>query len=429
MYNITNLSNSIKVATHAMPGVNSVSIGIWVGAGGRYESKQLSGISHFTEHLVFKGTKYRTCRQIKESIEGIGGSLNGFTSEYVTCFLARVLAKYSKLALDVLLDMVLNPQFAKRNIDKERLVIFEEIRMYFDLPNHVAYNELNKLLWPDQPLGRNLTGTIESLKYISRNNLIDYNKRHYTSNNIIITAAGKIKHERFVKVTEGILLKYRCKKSSRQKPQYEKAVVLQKKPIVKFINRDTEQMHMFLGLHTFEREHSLKHALSLLHIVLGANMSSRLFNEVREKKGLAYEIATALRRYNDTGAFIVHGGIVNKKLEEAIRVIFHQLRESCRNFITSDEFKRAKEYYIGHLMIGLEDATEQMLWMGDSLFVTGKIKTSTQIIREIKKVRIQDLKKAAQLIFKKTSLNGTIVGPLKKINQGKIEKIFNSFGV
>lgn len=409
MYKKTKLANSLRIVTHSMPGTQSIALGIWIKVGGRYESIEFKGIAHFLEHLVFKGSKNYSCRKIKESIEGVGGSLNGFTTEELTCYLVKIPHPYIDLVLDILSDMVINPSLQQKEIEKERTVIIEEIKMYKDLPQSYVHELLNKLLWPNQPLGMTISGQVESVSRIRREDLLAFKKQYYTPCNIVISAAGKLEHNRFRNRIE----KFLCHLKDNNVNKFSKAKEMQDKPQLELLVKDTEQTHLALGFHSLKRDHSLKHALSLLHIILGANMSSRLFNEIREKRGLAYEIGTRVLRFQDTGAFIVHAGIDNHKVTEAIRLILKELGKIKNKSVSNDEFRRAKEFYLGQLMLALEDTLDHMLWIGDSTATLNKTYSLEDIIKELNQIKPQDIQEVSRSIFKESNLNLALIGPFK----------------
>ena len=409
MYRKEQLDNGLRLVTNAMPGRSSLSLGIWIRTGGRYETAQNKGISHFLEHLVFKGTAKYSCRQIKESIEGIGGSLNGFTSEELTCYLVKIPADYMGRALDILSQMVVNPSIPAQEVEKEKHVILEELKMYKDLPQAYVYDLLDELLWPGHPLGSPVIGTVESVSAVTRATLRSFQQRFYNPANIVVSAAGNLDHAK---------LRAQVKKTFSHIPENDRSAFApascrQGKPQVKVFVKDTEQTHMALGFSSFRREHPLRHALAMLHIILGANMSSRLFNEIREKRGLAYEIGTAVKRFQDTGAFIVHAGIDNRKVHEALKLIIKELAKIRSAFVTEDEFRRAKDFYIGQLRMALEDTMEHMLWIGESVAALDKIKTLNEIVKEVSAVRRQDIREAAAQIFDSRKINLALIGPLK----------------
>lgn len=410
MYKKIRLDNGLRIVTNVMPKMKSVSLGIWIKIGGRYENARNKGISHYLEHLLFKGTKKYSCRKLKESIEGKGGSFNGFTSEEMTCYLVKIPHRYIDLGLDVLSEMVLYPLLPQVEVEKERTVILEELKMYKDLPQSYVHELLDTLLWPKQMLGMSIIGSVESVSSINRENLSLFKKNHYTPANIVVSAAGLLGHDSLVKMTQKAFSHVKSGEVNTFVPAGED----QLKPQFNLLRKDTEQTHLALGFHGFKREHPLKYAQGLLNIILGANMSSRLFNEVREKKGLAYEIGTQVKRFQDTGAFIVHAGIDNRKVTQALSVVVKELDKIKTRLVSEDEFKRAKEFYLGQIDLALEDTMDQMLWIGESTVASDKIHTIEEVIKEVNKVKKEDIREAARYIFQKNKINLAAIGPIQK---------------
>jgi predicted Zn-dependent peptidase len=410
MYKRQKLSNGLRIITKRLSSVQSVSLGIWINIGSRYEALEQRGISHFLEHLLFKGSKKYSCRSIKESIEGVGGSLNGFTSEEHTCYLVKIPHRYLTCALDILSDMVINPCLKPADIEKEKTVVLEELKMYRDLPQSYVYELLDELLWPQQALGLPVIGTQETVNNISRNVLKSFQANHYTPANIVISAAGLLDYDLLVKKVSSTFPSFTNVKLN----TFLEATQRQDKPQLKIFHKDTEQTHMALGFHALKRDHPLRHALAILHIILGANMSSRLFNEVREKRGLAYEIGTGLKRFHDTGVFLVHAGIDNRKVPDCLGLVFQELGKTRRSLVAKDEFKRAKEFYLGQLSLALEDTMEYMLWMGESVACLDKVYSLEQVIKEVNKVQPEDVRVVAGQIFKDEIINLALIGPLEK---------------
>ncbi|MDD5568507.1 MAG: pitrilysin family protein, partial [Candidatus Omnitrophica bacterium] len=413
MYKKTVLNNGLKIISHSMPSRESVALGIWINVGGRYENSGNKGISHFLEHLLFKGTKKYSCRKLKESIEGIGGSLNGFTSEEATCYLVKVPAVHINTGLGILSDMVINPTLPSAEIEKEKTVILEELKMYRDLPQSYVYELLDELLWPDQPLGEPIIGTVESVNNIGRKQLSDFRQKHYTASNIVVSACGNLDYGKLEHAVKKIFSGFKRKKSNIFLAVRE----AQEKPGLKVLLKDTEQTHMALGFKSFKRDHPLKHAQGLLHVILGANMSSRLFNELRERRGLAYEIGTVIKRFQDTGAFVVHAGIDNKKVFESIKLILNELNKIKASIVTDAELKRAKEFYIGQLKLALEDTLEYMLWIGESTLLADKTFSLGEIISEVNSVDKAAIRKTARKIFNAKNINLSLIGPLKGMEE------------
>jgi len=421
MYRKTILENGLRIITHPMKRMQSAALGIWIKVGGRYEAPEYKGIAHFLEHLLFKGSKKYSYRKIKESIEGVGGSLNGFTSEELTCYLAKLPYSHLGLALDVLSDMVINPLLHPKEIEKERTVILEEAKMYKDLPQSYVHELLDELLWPKQPLGMTIIGTVDSIGRIYKENLSLFKSQYYTPSNIVVSAAGLLEHNNFTDRIRNIFSSLKSKDVS----PFLKVKEEQRQPQLKLLHKDTEQTHLVLGFHSFKRDHPLRYAQGLLHIILGANMSSRLFNELREKKGLAYEIGTQVKYFQDTGAFIVHAGIDNRKVNESIEVILKELEKAKDKLVSIDEFKRAKEFYLGQLALSLEETLDNMLWIGESTATLDEVYSLKDIFKKINKIKREDIREVADYIFKEKSLNLALIGPLKDSEQSLCSQLKN----
>ena len=407
-YNKKTLDNGLKIIAHKMPQMKSAALGIWIAAGGRYENMKNRGISHFTEHLLFKGTKKRTAAQIKNSIEGIGGVLNGFTSEEVTCYLTKVIGKHIDLGLDVLSDMVLNAKFDPKDIQKERFVILEEIKMYKDQPDQYVHELLGELLWPKQTLGIPLIGTSQTIHSLKRQDLIKYRNKSYNPSNITIVACGDVNWDILLKNCKDIFSRKRVRGFN----SFEKMKVSQKVPKTKILMKDTEQTNIAIGFHSICRNDPARYAMNLLNIALGANMSSRLFHELREKRGLAYAISSHVRYYADGGVAAISAGVDNKKISKAIQLILKELSKIKKRPITKKEFKRAREYYLGYLSFLLEDTVDHMLWLGEKVVTGDEPIDAEEIFRRVKKVRIEDILKLATEIFRKENLNIAVIGPV-----------------
>jgi len=418
MYKKTKLDNGLTLATNHMPNMESMAIGIWVRTGSRNESGKNSGISHFLEHMLFKGTPSRTCRKLKEEIEGRGGSLNGFTAEEVSCFLAKVSFKHANVALEVLSDMVLNASIDQKELERERGVIIEEIRMYQDLPNHKVHDILAEIMWPGNPLGLSIAGTIDSVNSILRKDIVEYRNSNYISGNIAIVLCGNLDHcaieSRIKKIFSGTV---------KTRPDPAKDFCNnQSKPAMKIMRKDTEQTHLCIGLHSFGKYHKDRYALGLLHVILGANMSSRLFENIREKKGLAYEIGAEVKRYRETGAFVVHAGTEHKKAKEAISCILEELRAVKEKHVTPGELKRAKEFFKVQLLMALEDTVEHMLWLGDYITSLNKLPDVKETIKNVEAVTADDIMRVSRDIFKVSGLNIAMIGAIEDREQKEIEK-------
>lgn len=416
---ISTLKNGLRVVALPMKERNSVSVGIWVAVGGRHEEPRVSGVSHFLEHIVFKGTARRDAHQIKESVEGVGGSLNAFTSEEYTCFLARASSRHFEPVFDVLADMVLNASLKDEDIRKERTVILEEIKMTQDQPSQLSDDVLTELMWPDHPLGRPLAGTIESVSGLTRGDIADYRDRHYRAPLVTVTASGDVTQKHLMDLAEAAFSKNGGPAQKSQIPFTEPQTAKR----LKILNKRTEQIHLALGLHTPGKDHKDHHTLDLLGVLLGGNMSSRLFNEVREERGLAYDISAFSRRFHETGAFVVSAGVDIKKLSEALEVILKELAKITREPVGTDELHRAKEFYLGQLDLSLENTMNQMLWAGESVVCHGRVKTLEEVAMEINKVSAEEIRRVAGELFKTKALNLSIVGPVDEKNTSVLSQI------
>ncbi len=419
MYKKITLDNGLRIVMHSMPNMKSVALGIWIKTGGRYESVENKGISHYLEHLLFKGSKKYSYRQLKESIEGKGGTLNGFTSEEATCYLVKLPYRYLDLGLDILSDMVINPLLPEIEVEKERSVILEELKMYRDLPQSYVYELLDQLLWPNHVLGMSIIGSMESINKIKKKDLYLYRNNYYTPLNIVVSIAGSFEPDKFVEKTKGV---FSCLKD-RNVNKFLGVKDKQPEAQFNFLHKDTEQTHIALGFHGFKRSHPLKYAQGLLHVILGANMSSRLFNVVREKEGLAYEIGTQVKLFEDTGAFLVHAGIDNRKVGKAIAVILNELKKIGDRLVTEDEFKRAKEFYLGQLELALEDTMDHMLWIGESIVMLDKTYTLDEFTQEIRSLKREDIRKVAQYLFVENKINLAVIGPVKDSQEDIINQV------
>lgn len=410
MYKLETMKNELKVAAYPMGHMESVSFGIWIRAGGRYETPSNSGISHLLEHLLFKGTKKRDMKTIKEEIEGRGGSFNGFTAEEFTCYLVKLLAKDAELGIDILSDMVLNPRLDEEEVKKEKSVIIEEINMYKDIPAHYVHEILAEMMWPGQPLGMPLAGTPESVTSLTRNAVSGYKERYYNPKNMLLVGVGKVDENELTRLAE----KYMTNASCGAPSQFEKVKLAQKAPAVRVHSKETEQTHLAIGIHSLDRFHPDKYILSILNIILGANMSSRLFHIVRDEMALCYEISSSVRKYEDSGALVISAGVDEKKLIKATELILKQLSRLRKEPVGSDELRRAKEYYKGQLLFALEDTMSHMLWLGEKIAAGEKEFSVKSILERIDSIVPDDIARVACDVFRNDNLNLAVIGPIKK---------------
>ena len=418
-YHLATLSNGLGVVLRPMPQAQSVAVGMWVKAGGRYEVPDRAGISHFLEHLLFKGTRRRSCEELKQQIEGVGGILNGFTAEEFTCYMAKVPQRYSHRAVAVLADMVRRPTLTSRDIAKEREVILEEIRMYEDAPGQLVHDLFSQLLWPEHPLGMLLSGTIDTVRRIHRADLLHYWKRMYQPRNLLVTCVGAFEIEGMKRHVRQAFAGMKGFPSRR----FAHAPRPRRGPQVRVWKKETEQAHLCVGTYAIPRTHPDRFALELLHIILGANMSSRLFREVREKRGLVYEVGTQIKRFNDTGAFVVSAGCDAGKLSATVQTIFHELSRIRRAPVARSELRRAKDYYAGQLLMGLEDTMDQMLWVGEQAVTTGRIGRPDVLLSHLSRVTARQIQHVARHLFVTPKIHAAIVGPLSETDGSRLSAL------
>ncbi|HQP09993.1 MAG TPA: pitrilysin family protein [Candidatus Omnitrophota bacterium] len=419
MYNKEILPNGVRVVTRDIKGRDSISIGIWVGVGGRFEEDRLKGAAHFLEHILFKGSKNYSCEQIKTLIEGVGGTLNAFTSEEQTCFYAKIPSKHLRQTFEVLADMVTSPKIAERDVAKEKTVILEEIKMYHDLPQYFVLELLDGLMWPGHPLGKSLAGTVETVTEMSGADLRKFHRTHYVPQNVVVAACGNLTHNKIV----GLV---REKFGGLQKDsgtEYLKFAGRQLQPQVNFHKKDIEQMHLALGMHGYDQWHDDRYTLNLLSVILGGNMSSRLFVEIREKRGLAYSISCSLKALQDTGLFLIRAGVDNRKVVEAVALILEELKKITRRGVSQDEFDRGREYLLGQLLLGLEDTMENMLWLGEGMIAKNKIKTLEEVVRAFARIKKADVQRVAKEILDDKRYNLALVGPVTATQEKQLRQL------
>jgi predicted Zn-dependent peptidase len=407
MHRVTTLSNGLRVATLTMPQTQSVSVGLWVGVGGRYEPARLSGVSHFIEHLLFKGTRRRTAREISEAVESVGGYLNAFTGEETTCFYAKAAQEHLERLADVLCDMYLHPSFAAAELEKERGVIKEEILMYRDQPQQYVHELLTETMFPDHPLGRPLTGTVETVSTMSRADVVRYKAAKYLAANTVVAVAGRCFHDDVVELFESRLTGL---KTARSSPQFAPMENHQRRARFRFFKKEVEQTQVAMGVRGYSRHHPDRYAVRLLSILLGENMSSRLFQVVREQHGLAYSIQTNTGFFADSGAFVISAGLDNKRLGKALQLTMREVRRAAEKAPANAELENARNYALGQLKLSLESSTNQMMWLGEHLLSYGRVAEPSEVERGIKAVTAEDVRRVAADLFQANRWNVAVVG-------------------
>jgi predicted Zn-dependent peptidase len=412
LYRTSRLKNGVRIATCEMPQMKSVSVGLWVGVGGRHEAEPLCGISHFLEHLLFKGTETRTSRQLTEAIEGLGGFINAFTTEDHTCFFAKAAAPHLESLAETLLDMFRNSVLAENEIERERDVIREEILMYRDQPAQFSQELLSEAIWPAHALGRPLTGSLESIARIQRPELIDYVGRNYNGCSTVITVAGRCQHESVVEMfRQGMedLPAGEC-------PQFEPWNGTPRDRRVIVATEDTEQTHLALGYHAISRTDDRRHALKLLSVILGENMSSRLFQQLRERYAFCYSINSGTLVLEDSGLVSICVGLEPGKLRRALRAINRELEKFQERPPSKKELRRAQEYTLGQNELSLESTTNQIMWMGESLIAYDYVIDPEEVQAKVKSVTPEAVQSIACFCFRPERMGIAAVGEVKEEN-------------
>jgi predicted Zn-dependent peptidase len=387
----------------------SVAVGLWVGVGGRFEPAPLNGVSHFIEHMLFKGTRRRSARAIAQAVEGIGGSLDAFTGEENTCFFARAEHTRFEAVLEVLMDMFLHSAFASDDIEKERGVIKEEVAMYEDQPQHEVQELLNAMQWPDHPLGRPITGTARTVDALSREQILEFKRANYCASAMVLAVAGRVRHAETLRVVR----RHARGLPVGARPRLQPVEVRQTQPRVRLRSRATTQTQLALGLRTCSRHDERRFPLRLLNVMLGENTSSRLFQVLREETGLAYAIQSHLDGFEDVGDLVVSAGLDAERLPRALGLILRALRQCTQTAPTARELREARDYVIGQMELNLESTEAQMMWLGEELLSYSKLITPAEIKQHLCAVTPTAIRRAAQDFFRPDRLNLAIVSPLK----------------
>jgi len=393
-----------------MPHTRSVCLAFLVGAGSCYEDGSEAGISHFAEHMYFKGTKRRpTAKEISQDVEGVGGIINAGTDKEMTVFWCKVADTHFPVALDVLSDLLCNSRFDSNDIEQERRVIIEEINMHMDIPQQRVNMIIDELLWPDQPLGREIVGSKETVASTTREQMLRYIRHRYLPNDTVISIAGNIQPDEALARIEALFHDW----SAGQVSEGYVTNSGQDTPRLRVEHKNSEQVHLCLGVHGFSRFHPRRFALDLLNTAFGVGMSSRLFTEIRENKGLAYDIHSYVEHFLNSGSFAIYAGVDTNKAETAIASIVEEMAK-LRQGIAADELRRAKELSKGRLHLRLEDSQNVALWLGGQESLRREILDIDQVISIIEAITGDELKQIAHEILVDNGLNLAVVGPVKK---------------
>jgi predicted Zn-dependent peptidase len=401
------LPNGLVVITERMAHVRSVSVGVWVRSGSRREPTEQNGISHFIEHMLFKGTERRTAEEIARSVDSVGGMLDAFTGKEMICYNAKVLDEHLPIAFDVIADMTLHPRFDEEDIAREKSVVLEELKMEQDNPDYLVHEIFTQNFWRDHPLGKPILGTRQSVKAFTRERLMDCFREWYAPDNLVITAAGNLDHARVMRLAEDAF--------GHQKPfgrSHTGPAPVAHAPIITRSKRDLEQVHICVGVPAYPVAHERRFGISILNNILGGGMSSRLFQNIRERQGLAYAIFSDLNPYSDTGMLSVYAGTA---LETAMRVArsitceFRNLKESP---VTEEELRRAKDQMKGSLMLSLESTSARISNLARQEMYFGKFFTLDDIVASIEAVTREEIQAIASEFFRPEKISVTVLGNL-----------------
>ena len=417
MYEEILLKNNLTVVYEKLPYVRSVSFGLWIGTGSRYETPNINGISHFVEHMLFKGTETKTARDIAMTIDNIGGQINAFTGKECTCYYTKTLDSDLETSIELISDMLFNSRFDPAHIETEKNVIVEEIGMYEDYPEEMVHDMLSEEIWSGNSLGYPILGSNQTVSDISRENILDYMKSHYVPENSVISVAGNFDEKQLVEMVEKYFGSWKshdyCKVRA-YKPWFNSSLKLKRK--------ETEQVHMCLGFRGVKHGEESIYSLLALNNILGGGMSSRLFQKVREEMGLAYSIYSYPTSYRDVGMFTIYAAASPKKYNEVINLIKDEISNLTHDTISDSDLEKAKNQLKGSYILGLDSTSSRMNGMGKSQLITGKIRTSDEILESINKVTIESVRDVIDYVFRQEQMGMSAIGDVD-FEPGLLNKI------
>ena len=403
----TVLANGIRIITEQMDHVRSVSLGVWIGTGSRAETPDQNGISHFIEHMVFKGTANRSAEDIARSVDSIGGGLDAFTAKEMVSYNTKVLDEHLPLAFDVLADMVLNPLFRNEDIEKEKGVILEELKMEVDNPEYLLHEIFTSSFWKDHPIGKPILGTKETVRKFDHVMIDHYYRRFYSPSNILITAAGNLRHDNLVELARQHFesLKVNGSLPPGHIPVPHARLVFRNKASL-------EQTHLYMGVPAYPFPHELRFACYALNTVLGGGMSSRLFQNIREKQGLAYAVYSELSMYSDTGCMAIYAGTSTESAGKVIKSIVAELRELKENLVPEEELRRAKDHLKGSFMLGLESTSSRMGNLARQEMYFKRFFSLDEMLQSIEDVSAEQVQRIAREFFDPRNITLAMLGNL-----------------
>ena len=398
------LDNGIRLVTESMGHVRSVSLGVWLSRGSRHETDEDSGIAHFVEHMLFKGTASRTAEAIAQAVDSIGGQLDAFTAKEYASYYVKVLDEHLPIAVDILSDIVLRPAFHEIDIDREKKVILEEIKMVEDTPDDLVHEIFTQAFWAGHPLGRPILGTKESVEGLSQGRLRDYFQGAYAAQNVIISAAGNLEHSHLRAALEEAFGSMPAK--ARNAAEAPPSVV----PKVVIRNKELEQSHVCLGTPSYPQNHGDRYASYVMNTMLGGSMSSRLFQNIREKRGLAYSVFSGINAYRDAGYFTVYAGCANEAVSEVIDLVVEEMKGIKQTSVPDSELRRAKDHLKGSVMLGLQNTSSRMSHLARQEIYFDKQFSLDETLEGIERVSPDDVQRVAGELFANGSLAATVLG-------------------
>ena len=411
MYKKETLPNGVRIVTEEIPHVRSACLGIWIGAGSRDEDDRNNGIAHFIEHMMFKGTEKRSAKEIAETLDAVGGQLNAFTSKEYTCYYTKVLDEHLDIAIDLLSDMLFNSVFRDEDIEKEKNVIIEEIKMYEDAPDELVHDIFASTLWGGHSLGRPVIGNEEIIGRLEKKELLNFKNKYYEPDSIVIAVAGHIKHQEIVDKLAPLFGKLKKKKRQRNYKAPEA------KCRVHFKQKDTEQVHLCIGTPGLPLDDENIYVLHVMNSILGGGISSRLFQEIREERGLVYSIFTYHSSYRDAGLFSIYAGLSQQNLNKVISLIGTEMKNIRVQGVSKEELQRARAQLKGSMFLGLENVSNRMTRLGKTELCLNRVVTVEEAVKRINRVTIGDVKELAERFFISSNIAVSSIGPQLDVSQ------------
>ena len=398
------LPNGLRLLTERMPHVRSVSIGVWLTRGSRHEPQEQSGIAHFVEHMLFKGTATRSAEDIAQTIDSIGGQMDAFTAKEYASYYIKVLDEHLPLAVDVLADIVRRPAFTQEDIEREKKVVLEEIKMVEDTPDDLVHELFTENFWVDHPLGRPILGTRETVEALTQAALRRYFESAYTAPNMIVAAVGNVEHAQVRALVDKAFgtVSSEAEELSSMPPRVEPRIIIR--------NKELEQSHVCLGTSSYQQDHADRYSSYVLNTVLGGSMSSRLFQNVREKRGLAYAVFSGLSAYRDAGSMTIYAGCSNHAIGELIDVVVVELKRLKDELLPQSELRRAKDHLKGSLMLNLESTSSRMSHLARQEIYFDRQFGLDETLEWVERVSLEDVRRVARDLLKDGALAATVLG-------------------